>query len=61
MRGLIWLIPLLCGCSTTAVRYDAHLLPINAPAASVPAASIPAASVKAAAVVTKAVDARSAP
>jgi hypothetical protein len=33
MRALICLIPLLCGCSTPAVHCDAHLVPINVPAA----------------------------
>ena len=34
MRVFICLIPLLCGCSTPLVRCDAHLLPINPPAAA---------------------------
>ena len=34
MRLFICLIPLMCGCSTPSVRCDAHLQPINAPAAS---------------------------
>ena len=61
MRGLICLIPMFCGCSTPLVRCEAHLLPINPPAApSVPAASVRDASVKAA-VAPKVEDARSAP
>ena len=32
MRLIVCLIPLLCGCSTSSVRCDAHLLPINPPA-----------------------------
>lgn len=31
MRLIFCLIPLLCGCSTPAVRCDAHLKPINPP------------------------------
>src|ERR1700678_3908424 len=34
MRLIVCLIPLLCGCSTSAVRCDAHLQPINPPAAN---------------------------
>jgi hypothetical protein len=34
MRLFICLIPMLCGCSTPPLRCDAHLQPINAPAAS---------------------------
>jgi hypothetical protein len=34
MRLVICLMPLLCGCSTPIVRCDAHLQPINPPAAS---------------------------
>jgi hypothetical protein len=33
MRLIICLIPLLCGCSAPGVRCDAHLQPINPPAA----------------------------
>ena len=33
MRLIVCLIPLLCGCSTSWVRCDAHLQPINPPAA----------------------------
>lgn len=33
MRVFICAIPLLCGCSSPAVRCDAHLQPINPPAA----------------------------
>jgi hypothetical protein len=33
MRLIVCLIPLLCGCSAQIVRCDAHLLPINPPAA----------------------------
>lgn len=40
MRLIICLIPLLCGCSAQIVRCDAHLLPINPPAA-VGASSVP--------------------
>ncbi|HEY4970104.1 MAG TPA: hypothetical protein VII35_09380 [Steroidobacteraceae bacterium] len=35
MRVFLCVIPLLCGCSTPAVRCDAHLLPINPPTAAV--------------------------
>ena len=34
MRLFICLIPMLCGCSTPPLRCDAHLQPINAPAAN---------------------------
>ena len=34
MRLIMCLISLLWGCSTPAVRCDAHLQPINPPAAS---------------------------
>jgi hypothetical protein len=40
MRMFVCLIPLLCGCSPPALRCDAHLQPINPPAARV----IPAAA-----------------
>jgi hypothetical protein len=43
MRLIVCLIPLLCGCATPQVRCDAHLQPINPPAASsiaAPAAKI---------------------
>jgi hypothetical protein len=33
MRLIVCLIPLLCGCSAPALRCDAHLQPINPPAA----------------------------
>ncbi|MEA3159733.1 MAG: hypothetical protein QOD95_1281 [Gammaproteobacteria bacterium] len=33
MRLILCLIPLLCGCSAPIVRCDAHLVPINPPAA----------------------------
>jgi hypothetical protein len=33
MRLIVCLIPLLWGCSAQIVRCDAHLLPINPPAA----------------------------
>ncbi len=33
MRLIVCLIPLMCGCSTPTVRCEAHLLPINPPAA----------------------------
>jgi hypothetical protein len=33
MRLIVFLISLLCGCSTPTVRCDAHLKPINLPAA----------------------------
>ena len=39
MRLIVCLIPLLCGCAAPQVRCDAHLLPINPPAASGVAAS----------------------
>jgi hypothetical protein len=39
MRLIIFLIPLLCGCSTPTVRCDAHLKPINLPAAGPAAAA----------------------
>jgi hypothetical protein len=31
MRLIVCLIPLLCGCSTPAIRCDARLQPINPP------------------------------
>ena len=34
MRLIVCLIPLLCGCAVPEVRCDAHLLPINPPAAN---------------------------
>jgi hypothetical protein len=34
MRLIICLIPLLCGCTTPIVRCDAHMQPINPPAAA---------------------------
>lgn len=40
MRLIICLIPLMCGCSTPAVRCDAHLQPINPPAAAVAAGGV---------------------
>jgi hypothetical protein len=39
MRLIIFLISLLCGCSTPTVRCDAHLKPINPPAAGAAAAA----------------------
>jgi hypothetical protein len=39
MRLIVCLIPLVCGCAAPQVRCDAHLLPINVPAASGVAAS----------------------
>jgi len=33
MRSILCLIPLLCACSAPTVRCDAHLQPINPPAA----------------------------
>ncbi len=33
MRLIVCLIPLLWGCSTSAVRCDVHLQPINPPVA----------------------------
>jgi hypothetical protein len=45
MRLIVCSILLLCGCSTSAVRCDAHLQPINRPAAnSTPSPVIGAAS-----------------
>jgi hypothetical protein len=41
MRLLICLIPLLCGCSTPAVRCDAHLQRINSPTASATGSAMP--------------------
>jgi hypothetical protein len=38
MRLIVFLISLLCGCSTPTVRCDAHLKPINPPAAGAAAA-----------------------
>lgn len=35
MRFFICLIPLLCACTSTAVRCDSHLLPINVAGAAV--------------------------
>jgi hypothetical protein len=46
MRVFICVIPLLCGCSTPAVRCDAHLQPINPPAAAVPPAPAQAAAAR---------------
>ncbi|HEY1314599.1 MAG TPA: hypothetical protein VGE92_12015 [Steroidobacteraceae bacterium] len=34
MRLIVCFIPLLWGCSAPSVRCDAHLQPINAPAAA---------------------------
>jgi hypothetical protein len=39
MRLIVFLISLLCGCSTPTVRCDGHLKPINPPAASAAAAA----------------------
>jgi hypothetical protein len=39
MRLIVCLIPLLCGCSTPTIRCDAHLQPINRPAAGSAAAA----------------------
>lgn len=39
MRLIVCLIPLLCGCAAPKVRCDAHLQPINPPAAGGIAAS----------------------
>jgi hypothetical protein len=44
MRLIVFLIPLLCGCSAPMVRCDAHLKPINFPAAGPAAAAAAAAS-----------------
>lgn len=33
MRVIVCLLALLCGCSTSGVRCDAHLRPINPPVA----------------------------
>jgi hypothetical protein len=41
MRLIVCLIPLLCGCSSPLVRCDAHLLPINPPAARAALSSPP--------------------
>jgi len=42
MRFIICWIPLLCACSTPAVRCDAQLQPINAPAVGAAAGASPA-------------------
>jgi hypothetical protein len=47
MRLIVFFISLLCGCSTPTVRCDAHLKPINSPAAR-PAASAAATGASAA-------------
>jgi hypothetical protein len=39
MRLIVFLISLLCGCSAPMVRCDAHLKPINLPAAGPAAAA----------------------
>jgi hypothetical protein len=57
MRLFICLIPLLCGCSAPPLRCDAHLQPINAPAAN----SASGAASEAADSAQKAADARSTP
>jgi hypothetical protein len=44
MRLIIFLISLLWGCSTPTVRCDAHLKPINLPAAGSAAAAAAVAS-----------------
>jgi hypothetical protein len=44
MRLIIFLISLLWGCSTPTVRCDAHLKPINLPAAGSAAAAAATAS-----------------
>jgi hypothetical protein len=41
MRLIVCLIPLLYGCSTSIVRCDARLQPINRPAASGAATAAP--------------------
>jgi hypothetical protein len=46
MRLIICLIPLLCGCSNSAVRCDAHLQPINPPAANAVSGAAKAATVR---------------
>jgi hypothetical protein len=56
MRLLVFLISLLCGCSTPAVRCDTHLKPINTPAAR-PAASVAAVAAAAGGGVTEVSDA----
>jgi hypothetical protein len=44
MRLIVFLLSLLCGCSSPMVRCDAHLKPINPPAAGPAAAAATAAS-----------------
>jgi hypothetical protein len=39
MRLIVFLISLLCGCSTPTVHCDTHLKPINPPAAGAAAAA----------------------
>ena len=56
MRVLICLIPLLCGCSAPAVRCDAHLQPINPPAAAMPPSPAQAAPARSSALITAPVD-----
>jgi hypothetical protein len=47
MRSILCLIPLLCACSAPRVRCDAHLEPINPPAArDTPKAAIQASPVR---------------
>jgi hypothetical protein len=57
MRLFICLISLLCGCSTPPLRCDAHLQPINAPAAS----GTPGTALETADAAQKIADARSTP
>jgi hypothetical protein len=57
MRLFICLISLLCGCSTPPLRCDAHLQPINAPAAS----GTPGTGLETADAAQKIADARSTP
>jgi hypothetical protein len=44
MRLIVFLIPLLCGCSTPTVRCDAHLKLINLPTAGPAGAAAAAAA-----------------
>ena len=49
MRLIVFLLSLLCGCSSPMVRCDAHLKPINPPAAGPAAAAATAATAASAA------------